>query len=187
MKIQLLWLVVVHSPWPQTHTHVCTHNSADLYTVKRLPTHTRYNGHSSLIQWNVNALSPQIKEHIHRHIKPHSQHTIYNKVIWEPWRSNIQICQREKNDNSIESQSWGILWLWLFIWSRYSQLQNECKYRSLLDIKTPAGLKSFLAVSLRSTHLLAPFHLLSLFFLHHEHFSFISSLLLPHFLLRWVS
>lgn len=61
----------------------------------------------------------------HAHIHKHNLTILYNKVIWEPWRSNIQICQREKNDNSIVSQSLGVLWLWLFIWSRTVQSASE--------------------------------------------------------------
>lgn len=97
-------------------THVKHDKYSNLHT-QDFP-HTLYITHIlHWLKWNLNALNTQITEHIYTY----THHN--NKVIWEAWRSNIQICQREKNDNSIESQSPGLLWLWLFIWS--STVQSE--------------------------------------------------------------
>lgn len=102
-------------------------------------------------------------QHADKQTHAHTHNTLDNKVIWEPWRSNIQICQREKNDNSIESQSWGVLWLWLFIWSRAVQSASEWTQISISFRiwKHLQASNHFSSLSLHNTHSLALSQLLS--------------------------
>lgn len=117
-------------------------------------------------------------------VHAHTHNTLNNKVVWEPWRSNIQICQREKNDNSIESQSRGVLWLWLFIWSCVVQSASEWT-----QISISFRIWKYLQASNHSLQSLSTtlIHWLHLNFSHPlppHHFSFTCSLLPSHLLSR---
>lgn len=130
MKIQLLWPVVLHSPWLHTrrqrHVHIDSHSRADLYTVTRLPTHTSYNVHSSLTQWNLNALNTQINKHT---LTTHST----TKSFENP-EGAISKSAKEKRMIILLRVNLGAFcdYGYLFGAAWKSQLQNKRKYRSLL-------------------------------------------------------
>lgn len=183
MKIQLLWPVVVHSPWlhtqRQSHVRTDSHRSTDLYTVTRLPTHTSYNAHSSLTQWNLNALNTQINKHT---LTTHST----TKSFENP-EGAISKSAKEKRMIILLRVNLGAFcdYGYLFGAAWYSQRQNERKYRSLLGYENTCR-PQIISRSLSPQHSfigsiapsLTPFLLLC-----HHHFSFTCSLQLSHLFL----
>lgn len=168
-------MFTAHGKHTHSHAHKhrwikwVTHISTDLYSVTKLPTHTLYNGHSSLTQWNLNALNKKIKKHTHPHTQPPHAPPLTThsttKSFGNP-EGAISKSAKEKRMIILLRVNLGAFcdYGYLFGAAQYSQHHNERKYRSLLGYentcrpqiipRSPSPQHLFTcSVSTRSAHL----------------------------------